>query len=107
MPKIDCSVSTCMYNQAHYCTANAVEMDGVNSTITENTCCNTFTSKNGCCNASLSSSHEGTHLQEIKCHVNTCAYNASGRCGLNEIEVGSLKEAQINTETDCLSFETR
>lgn len=106
MPKIDCSVSTCSYNNNKRCCASLVNIAGKGSVTTEATCCGTFLNSMGYNNLA-----EYTDVQRevdaIFCKVDTCAYNRSEHCSLNEIEVGSLKEAQIYTETDCLSFERK
>jgi len=106
MPKINCSVETCSYNQNQYCCASIVNIGGKGSVITESTCCGTFLNKLGYSNLAQYTEARG-ELDAILCRVNTCAYHKDEHCTLPEIEVGSLKEAEIYTETDCLSFDRK
>lgn len=106
MPKINCSVGTCSYNQNQCCCASVVNIGGKGAMTTECTCCGTFLNKLGYSNLAQYTDGRGD-LDAIMCKVETCAYNKGDHCMLQEIEVGSLKEAQIYTETDCLSFERR
>lgn len=106
MPKINCSVDTCSYNQDHYCCASVVNIGGKGSTTTEATCCGSFLNRLGYSNLAQYTDRRGD-LDAILCKVDTCAYHRDEHCTLNEIEVGSLTEAQIYTETDCLSYERK
>lgn len=106
MPKINCSVDSCFYNQEAICGAHILNIGGQNAHITENTCCQTYKAGSAHNNTTLSQSNRGdTDL--IFCEVNTCSYYAKNRCMLGEIEIGSLQEVEHYAQTDCLSFERR
>lgn len=106
MPKINCSVETCSYNQNHYCCASIVNVGGKGAVTTEATCCGSFLNKLGYSNLAQYTNERG-EPDAILCRVDTCAYHRNEHCTLQEIEVGCLKEAEIYTETDCLSFERK
>lgn len=107
MPKINCGVESCSYNHNHYCCASVVNVGGKGAVSTNATCCGTFLNKLGYSNIAQYTNVRG-ELDAILCRVDTCAYHKDEHCTLNEIEVDSLnKEAEIYTETDCLSFEKK
>lgn len=106
MARINCSVDTCSYNQEKNCCASIVNIGGKGSIITESTCCGTFLNKLGYSNLAQYTDARG-EIDAILCRVETCAYHKEEHCTLNEIEVGSLKEVEVYTETDCLSFERK
>lgn len=106
MPTINCSVETCSYNKEHICCASVVNVGGKGSRTTEGTCCGTFLNRLGYSNLAEYTEERGS-TDAILCRVETCAYHKNEHCTLDEIEVGSLKEAEVYTETDCLSFEKK
>lgn len=104
MHSINCSVESCLYNKEKVCQANTVNIGEEGATITEATCCKTYSKKSGYNNMAQGASYsEG--VESILCSVNTCAYHKEAHCTLKEIEVSSLKDVETYTETDCLSFE--
>lgn len=107
MPRINCDVKTCSYNQDRICCASIVNIGGKNSATTEGTCCGTFLNRLGYSNLAQYTENRGNDLDAILCRVETCAYHKDEHCTLKEIEVGSLGDAEIYTQTDCLSFERK
>lgn len=107
MPRINCSVENCSYNHGKYCCASVVNVSGSGADITESTCCSTFLDCMGYCNVQAEQTPGSIDVDAIMCKVNTCAYNKSEHCSLQEIEVGSLTKPELYTQTDCLSFERR
>lgn len=103
MPKIRCSVDTCSYNQNQCCCASVVNIGGKSAQANECTCCGSFLNKLGYSNLAQYTDIRGD-LDAILCKVDTCIYHQGEHCTLDEIQIGSNKEAQIYTETDCLSF---
>lgn len=106
MPRISCSVQSCTYNQSQICGASVLNIGGGRSVVTETTCCETFLKQSEYSNMAEYAVEAGD-TNVILCKVVTCAYHAREHCTLNEIEVGSLKEVDTYTETDCLSFERK
>ncbi|WP_069999884.1 DUF1540 domain-containing protein [Cellulosilyticum sp. I15G10I2] len=106
MPRINCSVRSCYYNQEKICGAHVLNIGGIGAQITEATCCETYQEQSEFSNLAHEEVSKG-ETDVILCEVNTCAYHAKRHCTLQEIEVGSLKEAEHYSETDCLSFERK
>lgn len=106
MHRVSCSVHSCSYNQEGICGANVLKVGGDRAMITERTYCETFIDKDGYHNA-LGQRVTPGETESILCDVSTCAYHAKYHCTLKEIEVGSLKDVENYSETDCLSFERR
>lgn len=106
MHRVSCSVNSCSYNQAGICSANILKVGGDRAMITERTYCETFMNRDDYHNA-LNQLITSGETESILCDVSTCAYYSKHHCTLREIEVGSLKEVENYSETDCLSFERR
>ncbi|ADZ82359.1 DUF1540 domain-containing protein [Cellulosilyticum lentocellum] len=107
MPKIHCGVDTCSYNQDKVCRASIINVGGKGSTDNESTCCGSFLNRLGYSNLAQYTENRGD-TDAILCKVDTCIHNSSEHCSLNELQIGpSKEEAEIYTETDCLSFERR
>lgn len=107
MPRINCSVENCSYNQGKYCCASIVNIEGKCANITEATCCATFLDGMGYSNLQANNAQSSTELDAILCQVDTCVYHKQNHCSLQEIEVSALVKPEVYTQTDCLSFERR
>lgn len=106
MPRINCSVENCSYNQQECCCASIVNIGGKGAKQSCDTCCGTFLNRLGYSNLAQYTENRGG-IDAILCRVDTCVYHESEHCTLNEIQVGSKEEVDIYTETDCLSFQKK
>ena len=106
MPRINCSVENCSYNQGKYCCASVVKIEGRSANVTEETCCSTFLDDMGY-NQSNNILTNLVDVDAILCNVNTCVYNECEHCTLHDIEVSSLNATEVFTQTDCLSFDRK
>lgn len=106
MPRINCSVENCSYNQGKYCCASVVNISGRAAAMTETTYCATFLDTMGYSNVT-GNEQNSIEVDAILCKVDTCVYHKNEHCTLQEIEVGSLTKPDVYTQTDCLSFERR
>lgn len=106
MHRINCSVESCSYNGNKICCANIVNIGGKGAQITEATCCGTYLNKLGYSNLAQYTEDRG-YTEAVLCRVSSCAYHKDEHCTLKEIEVGSLQDVEIYTQTDCLSFERK
>ncbi len=104
MGTINCSVQACFYNVNEICGAHILNIGGSDALLTESTCCETFLKQSKYSNLADQDVEPG-NTDVIFCSVNTCAYHEKNHCTLPEIEVGSLRDAETYTDTDCLSFE--
>lgn len=107
MPRINCGVENCSYNQGKRCCASIVNVAGRGANLTESTCCATFLDGMGYSNLQVSNMNNSTELDAILCQVDTCVYHEDGHCSLQEIEVGALTKPDVYTQTDCLSFDRK
>ena len=106
MPRINCSVRYCYYNKDQICGAHVLNVGGKSAKITEATCCETYQQQLEY-NSLGENEVSWGETDVILCEVDTCAYHEKRHCTLKEIEVGSLKEVETYSETDCLSFERK
>ncbi|WP_054740041.1 DUF1540 domain-containing protein [Cellulosilyticum ruminicola] len=106
MPRINCSVENCSYNQQKDCCANIVNIGGKGAQDKCDTCCGTFLNRLGYSNLAQYTENRGD-IDAILCRVDTCEYHANEHCTLNQIQVGGAEEVDIYTETDCLSFKKK
>ena len=47
MTQLNCSVTSCLYNQDHYCSKDDITVGGSNAKRTSDTCCESFRERNG------------------------------------------------------------
>ncbi len=107
MPKIHCGVDTCSYNQNKVCCASLINVGGKGATTNQATCCGSFLNRSGYSNLAQYTENRGD-TDAILCQVDTCKYHSNDHCSLNEIQVDACNgNAEIYTETDCMSFEQK
>lgn len=103
MSRVRCSVESCSYNQNGGCHVNQINIGGKSAQNEKATCCGTFINKAVYSNLAEYTSMRG-EAEIIKCVAESCKYNSTGECSLDEIQVGG-ESAVYHTQTDCLSFE--
>ena len=107
MPKIHCGVDTCSYNQNKVCCASIINVGGKGSVNNQATCCGSFLNRLGYSNLAQYTENRGD-TDAILCKVDTCVHYCENHCSLNEIEMNASNgQAEIYTETDCMSFQQR
>jgi hypothetical protein len=95
MPKvIDCTASSCSYNDSHTCHAKAITI-GDSSDLSEPKCDTFF----------QSSIHGG--IKDLTagvgaCKISDCSFNDDLECNAHDIKVG-----MENGNADCLTFKSR
>ena len=47
MTQLDCSVTSCLYNQDHYCAKEDITVGGSNAKKASDTCCESFKERSG------------------------------------------------------------
>ena len=106
MPKINCSVESCSYNQEHECHAHVIQVGGKGAQDYKQTCCGTYLNCASYSNLAQYTSNRG-EVEEILCRVDTCAYYGNDHCTLQGINVGCSECVDVYTETECQSFERK
>ena len=74
MTQLNCSVTSCLYNQDHYCSKDDITVGGSNAKRTSDTCCESFRERNGSvCNFCADSIGIGGGSQACHCKDTECA----------------------------------
>lgn len=102
MPRLRCSVRTCLHHSYDYCCMGAISVDGKRANTAQETNCNTFCDNNGqMTNAAIDM--DPNIDVSITCAVTQCAYNHYSACTAPEIQV-SGHYANDARQTECSSF---
>ena len=73
MTQLNCSVTSCLYNQDHYCSKDDITVGGSNAKRTSDTCCESFRERNGSvCN----STGQASSTVDIDCVYTIVGVNA-------------------------------
>ena len=73
MTQLNCSVTSCLYNQDHYCSKDDITVGGSNAKRTSDTCCESFRERNGSvCN----STGQASSTVDIDCEATSCVQTA-------------------------------
>lgn len=103
MPKINCDVCNCSHNKDGVCFSNRIDIGGMNSSTSNDTCCGAFLDRLNYSDLTNNTNSEGP-CDCLVCKVNNCAYNENTLCTLSSINV-SGSDVKIYSETNCASFE--
>ena len=72
MTQLNCSVTSCLYNQDQYCSKDDITVGGSNAKRTSDTCCESFRERNGSvCN----STGQASSTVDIDCEATSCVHN--------------------------------
>lgn len=100
MPKLNCSVETCMYQKGGRCAAGAIDVENSELTVSE-TMCSTYM----CTEFPIDkSSHHSTEDISVHCVVEDCVHNNNQICNAKTISIGGFQNAVICDSTECESF---
>ena len=101
MTQLDCSVTSCMYNQDHYCSKGDITVGGSNATTSGETCCESFRQRTG--GASNSAGHPSSTI-DVDCEATKCVHNQGCKCHADSIGIGGGSDACHCRETECADF---
>lgn len=104
MTKLDCSVTSCMYNQDHYCSKGDITIGGAKATAASQTCCESFREKGS--GASNSTGHASSTI-DVDCEATQCVHNKDCKCHAESIGIGGGSNACQCKETECADFKCR
>lgn len=105
MAKINCGVSNCSHNKANVCYANCIDIVGATAKQDCDTCCGSFLNKLTYAELTNNVLSAGA-CDCLQCSVETCSYNSSNLCTLENIQV-SGSNVESYTQTDCASFKNK
>lgn len=103
MTKLDCSVTSCMYNQDRYCSKGDITVGGSNATSAGETCCESFREKGSMSN---STGHPSQTI-DVDCEATNCVHNEKCKCHATSIGIGGGSSACQCKETECADFRCR
>lgn len=106
MPKLRCSVQTCVHNLDHHCDRNTIEVRGASAACADETSCGSFAERNGCDSCGCNSTKKESALCDIDCKATQCTYNSGCKCRAGEICVEGSRACSCD-ETACTTFETK
>jgi hypothetical protein len=114
--QLDCSAENCVYNMDSLCSANKINVQGINSKSSSDTFCDTFQER-GVKNAfkSLTNMNLGGEIKQvfnndevkmnpkIGCTATSCMYNTERVCTAADVQIYGPGAEQKNN-TSCLTF---
>ena len=101
MTQLNCSVTSCLYNQDHYCSKDDITVGGSNAKRTSDTCCESFRERNGSvCN----STGQPSSTVDIDCEATSCVHNCGCKCCADSIGIGGGSQACHCKDTECADF---
>lgn len=105
MPKLNCSVSNCYYNESKKCCRDDIKISGSDATVTDGTFCGSFKEKLDKVTSKSCHCNEGPATKlDVKCEAKNCVYNDNAKCHAAEITI-SGNGAKHESQTACGSFE--
>ena len=105
MTKINCSVSNCSHNKNNVCFSNRVDIGGMESSTSKDTCCGSFLDEKLYSDLTSNTNSSGS-CDCLICRVESCVHNCNTLCDLQSINVCG-NNPHIYTETACHSFEKK
>lgn len=100
MTKLDCTVSSCLYNQERCCCKDNIEVDGRDARHSRETCCSSFRERN---EGVLSAVEIPTKNTEVVCRACDCTFNEDCRCHAKHIGIAGGAACECK-DTECATF---
>ena len=105
MTKLDCSVTSCSYNENKMCKRDNITVGGCKAIKPSETACESFHPRGT--NTMTSVDGKGPSLEtNVACNAVTCRYNNNKMCTAKHIQIAGVKAVSTG-ETECGTFEAR
>lgn len=101
MTKLDCRVSSCLYNKERCCCKDNIEVSGQNARHSRETCCRSFRERDA--GQALSAVDIPTKNTEVACGACDCTFNEDCRCTAKHIGIAGGAACECG-ETECATF---
>ena len=101
MTQLDCSVTSCLYDQDHYCAKEDITVGGSNAKKASDTCCESFKERSG---APSNSTGYATSTVNIDCEEKDCVHNRGCKCCADSVGIGGGADACQCQDTECGDF---
>lgn len=99
MPKLNCCVGSCAYNEEDCCCLGSIKVQGGELAVPSETCCESFAPKGSVSNSIMIPSA----CMPIDCGATQCIHNQACKCEAGEIFIVG-QGANDSDETQCNTF---
>ena len=100
MPKLNCSVETCAYNENNGCCINAIHVGSTVATKSSSTYCGSFHHRNMEISNDVKFPKNNVY---VHCKALNCIYNSDLKCNAEGINIVGGQVYQCE-ESDCATF---
>lgn len=101
MTFLDCSVTSCVYNEDKCCCKGDIKVEGQQAKKINETCCGSFKERN-IGNASNVEKHISKEI-DVACEAYNCVFNENKKCSAEHIGIAGGDACNCG-ETECASF---
>lgn len=101
MTGLQCSVSSCVYNEERLCCLDSIKVEGTTADVADSTACASFVDRNKVGYRNEYEQPRQTH--SIECMAEKCAYNRGMNCTADHIQVAGGRAKEFD-ETRCDTF---
>lgn len=103
MTILNCSATTCIYNENMLCSRGEIEVRGEQARHSNETCCSSFRDHQESSAADSTSDHCGCEKIDIDCKARECTYNKHCKCTASAIDIDG-HDAVTYSDTKCGTF---
>lgn len=86
---LNCSASSCAYNNSGACYAGGINVAGSSATTTSSTFCSSYEDKASASFTNCSDGCSCTKPDNISCEAGNCKYNSLGACTANNVQINA------------------
>ncbi|WP_042275455.1 DUF1540 domain-containing protein [[Clostridium] dakarense] len=94
---LNCSATSCAYNNGGGCFAGGINVDGRQATTTGNTTCASYIDKASAGFTNSSNAYDSVGTRDIRCKATNCKYNVDEACKAEQVHINNDKNASCET----------
>lgn len=94
---LDCSATSCAYNNAGGCFAGAINVGGRQATTTGHTNCASYEDRATAGFTSSANAAESVATRDIRCKATKCKYNVDEACKADKVHINNDSNASCET----------
>lgn len=103
MTILNCSATTCIYNENELCSRGEIEVGGSEAHRADETCCSSFRERSETSVTNSAKEHCGCEKIQIDCKAQECTYNEHCKCTAAAIDIAGRNACQ-SQDTKCDTF---
>ncbi len=103
MTILNCSATTCVYNENELCSRGEIEVMGADARRSDETCCGSFRERSEGAAINSSKEHCGCEKIRIDCKAEECTYNEHCKCTAAAIDIAGHSACRCQ-DTKCDTF---